>query len=523
MYIDFEAGSKTFSKAVLGFSLIVYLLLLIKTAWLCDDAYITFRTVDNFINGYGLRWNVVERVQTYTHPLWMFLVSVVYFFTREVFFTSILLSIIISLITAYLLIFQLAKNFYNAVLIIFPILLSKSFIDFSTSGLENSLSHLLFIILSIVYLREEKLTKRKFILGSLSSLILLNRYDYILILLPILIFELKKASKKELKIFFLGFSPVIIWIIFSLWYYGFPFPNTGYAKLNTGIDRILLVREGLYYFKESFAVDPLTFITILISFLLVIINKEKKLLLISLGTLIYFGYIVFVGGDFMAGRFFTVPFVLSLVVLSQIQLRKICTLLMVVLVIILLGVVSLYRTIFNESIEFWKQIIRFDSISIMDERKFYYNGSNLIDTFKGKKMPTFHWVIDGKEMRKSEHKFFSTFNIGFQGYYAGPEIYILDKFALSDPLLSRLPSKKGWWIGHFARAIPEGYPESILTNTNKIVDKDLHLYYEKLRKVTRGDLFDFKRLIEVINLNLGKYDYLIERYTSKIKNLDQVN
>lgn len=516
MYIDYELDSKTVSKAILGFSLIVYLLLLLKTAWLCDDAYITFRTVDNFINGYGIRWNVVERVQTYTHPLWMFFVSAFYFFTREVFFTSILLSIIISLITVYLLIFKLSKNFHSAVLIIFPILLSKAFIDFSTSGLENSLSHLLFIILSIVYFREEKLTKRKFITGFLSALILLNRYDYILILLPILILEMEKISKKELKFFFFGFSPFIIWIIFSLLYYGFPFPNTAYAKLNTGIDRILLVREGLYYFKESFAVDPLTLTTILICFLLVLINKEKKLLLISLGILLYFGYVVFIGGDFMAGRFFTVPFVLSLVVLSQIQLRKSSTLLMIVFIFIFFGVVSLYRTIFNESIDFWKHTIRFDSISIMDERKFYYNGSNLVDTFKGKKMPTYHWVIDGKEMKKSEDKFFSTFSIGFQGYYAGPEIYLLDKLALSDPLLSRLPSKSGWRIGHFPRAIPKGYPESIRTNSNKIVDDDLHLYYEKLRKVTCGDLFDFERLIEIINFNLGRYDYLIERYTSKI-------
>ncbi|MGQ9848043.1 MAG: hypothetical protein ACUVQP_11175, partial [Bacteroidales bacterium] len=309
----------------------------------------------------------------------------------------------------------------------------------------------------------------------------------------------------------------------SIWYYGFPFPNTAYAKLNTGIGRILLVREGLYYFKESFALDPLTLTTILISFLLVIINKEKKLLVISLGILIYFGYIVFVGGDFMAGRFFTVLFVLSLVVLSQIQLRKFSTLLMVVFVFILLGVVSLYRTIFNESINFWKHTIKFDSISVMDERKFYYNGSNLIDTFQGKKMPTYHWVIDGMKMKKSEYKFFLTFNIGFRGYYAGPEIYILDIFALSDPLLSKLPSETRWRIGHFPRAIPKGYAESILTNSNKIVDEDLHLYYEKIRKVTRGDLFDFGRLIEILSLNFGKYNYLIERYISKNYSLNQVN
>jgi len=28
---------------------------LLRTAWLSDDAFITFRVIDNFVNGYGLR------------------------------------------------------------------------------------------------------------------------------------------------------------------------------------------------------------------------------------------------------------------------------------------------------------------------------------------------------------------------------------------------------------------------------------------------------------------------------------
>ena len=55
---------------------LVFGVLLIRTAWLDDDAYITFRTVDNVLHGYGLRWNVVDRVQAYTHPLWMMAMTV---------------------------------------------------------------------------------------------------------------------------------------------------------------------------------------------------------------------------------------------------------------------------------------------------------------------------------------------------------------------------------------------------------------------------------------------------------------
>ena len=53
----------------------LFLVVVFCGAWLCDDAYISFRTADNFVHGYGLTWNVQERVQAYTHPLWLLLFS----------------------------------------------------------------------------------------------------------------------------------------------------------------------------------------------------------------------------------------------------------------------------------------------------------------------------------------------------------------------------------------------------------------------------------------------------------------
>src|ERR1044072_5834284 len=61
----------------------VFFVILFRTAWVSDDAFITFRTVDNLLNGYGLRWNVVERVQSYTHPLWMFAIAAGHWITGE--------------------------------------------------------------------------------------------------------------------------------------------------------------------------------------------------------------------------------------------------------------------------------------------------------------------------------------------------------------------------------------------------------------------------------------------------------
>ena len=80
---------KAGSRAVLALLTALFVVVVLRTAWIHDDAYITYRTVDNFVNGYGLRWNPAERVQTYTHPLWMFVVSAAYAVTHEMFFTVI--------------------------------------------------------------------------------------------------------------------------------------------------------------------------------------------------------------------------------------------------------------------------------------------------------------------------------------------------------------------------------------------------------------------------------------------------
>jgi hypothetical protein len=80
--------SKFVAVSLFGFAVIV-----VVNAWMADDAFITLRTVDNFVAGHGLTWNVQERVQAYTHPLWMFLLSLLYVFTREPYFTGIFLGL----------------------------------------------------------------------------------------------------------------------------------------------------------------------------------------------------------------------------------------------------------------------------------------------------------------------------------------------------------------------------------------------------------------------------------------------
>ena len=43
--------------------------------WVGEDAFIFFRYVDNFVKGNGLVFNVGERVEGFTSPFWVFVLS----------------------------------------------------------------------------------------------------------------------------------------------------------------------------------------------------------------------------------------------------------------------------------------------------------------------------------------------------------------------------------------------------------------------------------------------------------------
>ena len=65
-------------------------------------------------------------------------------------------------------------------------------------------------------------------------------------------------------------------------------------------------------------------------------------------------------------------------------------------------------------------------------------------------------------------------SIGFFGYNAGPTKYVIDRNALSDPLLARLPVSESiyfeFYSGHFFRELPAGYFESRQQGKNLIAD-----------------------------------------------------
>ncbi|MFC2094135.1 hypothetical protein ACFLSH_00770 [Bacteroidota bacterium] len=520
-----------------------YVLIVAITAWLSDDAYITFRTIDNFINGFGLTWNVSERVQVYTHPLWMFILSAFYFITREIYFTSITVSILISTAAVLLLFYKLSNSITNTIFISLILIFSKAFIDYSTSGLENPLTHLLIVVFFIFYFKDEVGEKKLFNLSLIASLAVLNRMDIILIFLPALLVIYFRGNKlKGLLIAAAGFSPFILWEIFSLFYYGVPFPNTAYAKLNTGISQIELIEQGFHYLLYAFYLDPLTPIVLLAGLIIPLLSDNRTVLPITIGIALYMIYIINIGGDFMGGRFFSAPFLCAVIIISKtifisFDLKR--TQIALILTVIMLGLLSPKPTIFStanyglgpkifKAFRFGPNIVNMYH-GITDQRMWYYEFTGLLNNGSEKNIYKYSLVRYAQKLKKAGTRVLTKDIIGMLGYYSGSNMHIIDPRALSDPLLSKLPStefwrgghkaragEKKWIIGHFTRKIPAGYTKTITTGKNRLRDKNLRKYYDKIFFVTRGDLFDFNRLIEIWNLNTGKYDHYIEAYNNSM-------
>jgi len=477
---------------------------LVLTAWVSDDAYMTFRTIDNFVHGYGLRWNAAERVQAYTHPLWMSLVAVFYWWTGEPYFTSIALSIALTLLAVWL-VMRLAPSIWSAGAGLTILWCSRAFIDYSTSGLENPLTNVLLLLFVGCYLSPRR---RFFVPALLAALIMLNRLDVGLLVLPALVVLLpRRVSWREWAAVAAGFLPLLIWELFSVFYYGVPFPNTAYAKLKTGVPESDLLQQGFIYLVDSVRHDPVTLLATAAVTAWAMVDNPRGTRPIAVGIVCYVAYVTYVGGDFMSGRMFVAP-LLAAVAILVVAGRPIVRELQWALVplALLLG--------FNASRAFVQPGDPREALSgsgIADERMWYFPSTGLVNYTRGRAWPSHPWAEQGRRVRQEDSRFVVNCCNGMLGYYSGPQAYILDTLALGDPLLARLPADKDWRIGHFIRGIPKGYVETIQTGFNQLADRPLASYYDRLSLVTRGPLTGRRRLSAVLRFNLGQYEDQLRR------------
>lgn len=492
------------------------LFVFLKNAWVAEDAYINFRSIEQLYAGNGPVWNPHERVQVYTSPLWYWMLASLRVVSGNLYLLTLGLSLFLFLVT----LLELKKLFFNGDSLLLTVMLlaaSTAFFDYTSSGLENGLAYLLLVFYykSFLGLNEEKpespAVKRKITcLLFLFGLLLLTRHDLLLLSLPPLIY----TAKRYLGLYSLGqwtgkilagVAPFLLFTLFALFYYGFPFPNTAYAKLNTGIPRIELLRQGGKYLLSSLCHDPLTLTVMALAlFFAFRPGSRSQCRVMAWGVLLNLLYVVYVGGDFMQGRFLSFSFLCCTILLGLQFEAAGKTVKRALFSMVAVYLVLFPHTPFNSG--FYYENTQIED-GVADERGFYFNDLSLVSYLlrsPGEPFPSGYLAELGRRFRLSPERITSARNIGIMGYLAGTEKIIVDTLGLADPFLARLPVEKEWRVGHFSRVLPDGYKESVALGVNKVIDVKLKSDYERIHLVTQGKkLFSWNRLKAIVHCNTG--------------------
>nr|MCR4922465.1 glycosyltransferase family 39 protein [Lachnospiraceae bacterium] len=412
-----------------------------------------------------------------------------------------------------------------------------SFMSYTTAGLENCLLFLLSAIFLKLYFGNSKFSAKKmYIAGLLIALIAMTRMDAVLMFIPaILYLYLTKREKvsflKAVVIGFLSLLPFILWELFSLFYFGFFVPNTAFVKLGTDIPLKEYLIRGLQYLATSTICDLPLIVVPALAVILALITRQAKYIMVALGILMYMAYIIYIGGDFMLGRHFTVLFFMSVIMVldicskSELKERKRKKLAFTYTIVVFTALMfNLTTRVITDQFLYGQEY----GSHIADERAGYFKYTSLVNNavsyFRtGDMCIRKAWNEEGIDEYRAmgEKGGILRFVPGISIYY-NSDMYLNDQYALGDPLLSKLPAVKeeNWRIGHMWREVPDGYGESAMYGGNRIENGSLKEYYDVILLITRGDLFDKNRLKAIVDINLGKYDHLIEEYS---KTLDENN
>jgi len=318
---------------------IVFIFICLNNKFVQDDAFISFRYVQNFVDGYGLVFNIGERVEGYTNLLWVLLLSVFAFFKINLQSISQILSVLFGTLVLFMT-FKVSQlivlkyetkqikkiktsdtdtnvNYFNlipSVMLVF----TGSFIFWSISGMESTM-FISFCLLGIYfYLKESSGDSIGYKFPLFIFLATLTRpeglYFFGLIILHKVFFTFLELRSNAFKILFsrknlISYSvyiiPVILYFLIRYMYYGYLFPNTYYAKTGLSTDYL---NSGIEYFIKFLTAYMLYGVLLLAP--LYLLRRKENIFAVSLFYLIIISFILYVisvGGDVLKQNRFFLP------------------------------------------------------------------------------------------------------------------------------------------------------------------------------------------------------------------------
>jgi len=490
-------------------------------AWVGEDAFITFRVIDNAVNGYGLRWNVTERVQVFTHPAWLILNAGAYALTREVANTTTAIAFACTALAVALLAIGAARApasrtrvgaLFEPTVLALAWLASPTLARYATSGFETSLTLLLVSLFAVALARDP--SARSLTLASLAaSLGALDRLDLVVLFAPPLaLAALRVPARARARSLAIGALPLAAWLAFAVVYYGSALPNTAPAKLAAGVPRSFFVREGLRYVADFAARDPAGAAIVLLAVAGASLGlltardaperaKARERASLAAGACAYALYVVYVGGDFLSGRFFVPSLWASAIVLAGsfdafergfggAQRGRIAPLAASAAAAVAIAAAFALAA---------RSAAQTPAAGPIHERSLARLELGLDGRWSGTPMARV-FAERGEALRaraeqSGEPVVAVLGEVGFAGFAAGPRVEIVDPHALTDAFLAHCPPdpSQPWRIGHLPRAVPPGYLDARASGDASTLAPALRAHFDRSALLARAPLASAER------------------------------
>lgn len=503
----------------------VFLLLQIfKYAWLTEDAFINFRVVDHLLAGDGPVWNVGERVQVFTSPLWLILMAGVAHMSGSVMYATLWTSACLVLVFFMLLFRASGDRTLLFLLVAMACVLSPSMRDYFTSGLETPLLMAVLAWFCALAVRGPEVSWRK--LCFVASVCLLVRHDTALLVAPFLIQRLLQLKcvtnfqllRKALLDALLGSCLFWAWTLFAVVYYGSPVPNTAAAKLVPGFDG---PSQAWHYFVFMQGFDPVAYPLICLAVVVNVTTRSRQAWPLVAALALFALYLCQVGADYMAGRFLVGPLTMSALLLAH-ATRDALTRAhfdwplwaknaVLVTAVAMLG----FQVLLMPNASAHKPPRPPFVHGVTDERHHYHGSTDLMTLLT--EGPQHRYLESARLIvANSSQPLYITCNVGMLGYYAPADAHIVDPLALADRFLAGMPVRPGpIRIGHFERLVPSDYVASLMLRRNEFADPVLRRYFEDVQWAVEGPLFAAPRWGAIWRLNTGQYRQALAALTPR--------
>jgi arabinofuranosyltransferase len=487
-------ASRRRESALRWWPVVVPLIIVLIGAWLYrwvdEDAFINFRIIDNLLAGHGLVFNVGERVEVDSDPLWIFTLTglheVLPFIALE--WLSVLLGLVctaVGFVTGGRAIEDLARSRGEST--VFPLgLLVVSVVagvwEFATSGLEMSMVFLWlgcsFLLLVRVEARRRRAWPAAIVMG-LGPLIrpelALGSIVFVLVLLVVVATpEWVGTGRRVLRcglVLAASLALPVAFELFRMGYYALVVPNTGLAKAGGSA----WWSQGLTYLW-NFVAPYTLWLPLALAAPFVVLparawwRRGDRMGVVLLATPIVVGladvlYVVHVGGDYMHARLL-LPGFFALCLPIFVSARQARTLLVIPLVgIAVWAIVSAGwlryvpppvanlnpQTVFisNERNSWISATRQGHPITAADYRLALSGSAGALLNRVAHRVPQGHQEMlvitnpfapikpAGVTPARSGLPFTLSVNvpaIGVIGYLAGPDVYIFDSYSLANPI-----------------------------------------------------------------------------------------